>query len=74
MVNITKVGDHTNSASIREFIVDTVAEINKLPCIETRGTLDNETLNDCVAAGSSALVLENSSVWMLSPSDQWVNL
>ena len=73
MYSITKVGDRTNSGSIREFVADTLEDISKLPHLKTQGVQqgDNTVSNDCVMAGSSCFCIENSSVWMLGNDDEW---
>ena len=72
MFNITKVGNDINSRQVREFIADMVADIDKLPHINTRGTQTaNEHLNDMVQAGSTCFCIEDSSVWMLGNDDVW---
>ena len=73
MYSITKVGDRTNSGSIREFVADKLEDISKLPHLKTQGIQQgNDTVsNDCVMAGSSCFCIENSSVWMLGNDDEW---
>ena len=72
MFSITKVGDDINSRKIREFVADTISDVDKLPHIKTKGTQEGiESLNDLVEAGSSCFVIENSSVWMLGNDDIW---
>lgn len=58
MINITKQSGKS-TAYITEFIVDTIAEIANLP------------LYPNVSKGSSALILENSSVYILSGKNEW---
>ena len=76
MYSITKVGNRTNSGNIREFVADKLEDISKLPHLKTRGVQqgDDTTSNDCVMAGSSCFCIENSSVWMLSNADEWVEI
>jgi len=74
MFSITKVGNDINSRHIREFIADTVSGIDNLPHINARGTQNTTEISpvdDCVAAGSTCFVIENSSVWMLGNDDVW---
>lgn len=76
MFNITKIGDDINSRKIREFIADTVSDIDKLPHINSRGTqgTNNDPIDDCVAAGSTCLVIETSAVYMLNNADVWTEI
>lgn len=76
MYSITKVGDRTNSTGIREFVVDTLDGINELPHIGHEGVQQgmDTTSNDRVRAGSTCIVLEDSSVWMLGNDDIWHEL
>ena len=76
MYSITKVGNRTNSGSIREFVADKLEDISKLPHSKNRGVQqgDDTASNDCVMAGSSSFCIENSSVWMLSNADEWVEI
>ena len=76
MYSITKVGNRTNSGSIREFVADKLEDISKLPHLKTRGVQqgDDTASNDCVMAGSSCFCIVNSSVWMLSNADEWVEI
>lgn len=73
MYSITKVGDRTNSGSIREFVADKLEDISKLPHLTVRGEQQgSDTVsNDCVLAGSSCFCIENSSVYMLGNDDVW---
>lgn len=47
---------------LTSFILDSVSDVSSLP------------VQPEVAAGSTALVAENSAVFILTPSDQWVEL
>ena len=73
MYSITKVGDRTNSGSIREFVADKLEDISKLPHVKIQGVQqgDDTVSNDCVMAGSSCFCIENSSVYMLGNDDVW---
>jgi hypothetical protein len=72
MFSITKVGNNINSAQVREFVADTVDDINSLPHIKTRGKQStNVTSNDCVAAGSTCFCIDPPSVYMLGNDDEW---
>ncbi len=74
MFSVTKVGNEISSRYVREFIADTVADINKLPRIDIRGTqnlIEDDGIDDPVHAGSSCIVLEDSSVWMLGNDNIW---
>ena len=73
MYSITKVGDRTNSGSIREFVADKLEDIGKLPHLTVRGEQQgSDTVsNDCALAGSSCFCIENSSAYMLGNDDVW---
>lgn len=75
MFSIKKVGNNVNSMSICDFTADTVADIAKLPRRNARGTqTGNDLINDCVSAGSTCFVIENSSLYMLSNADVWTEI
>lgn len=73
MFDITRVGNNIDNKKIREFIADKVSDVDLLPCMSQRGkqTVNSDSLNDLVDAGSSCFVIENSSVWMLGNDDVW---
>ena len=56
--SITNQGDH-KTAYLKEFIVDTIADINSLPHFP-----------NC-AIGSNCLVIETSDVYMLGNDNEW---
>lgn len=60
MISVYKQNDNI-SARVTEFVCDTVTDIANLP-------------TDEVFPGSTALVTENSSVYMLSANREWVQL
>lgn len=73
---VTKVNDY-HTAVTKEFIVDSVADIENLPTSKQEGNLADEIANQPCAAGSVALVCGDdgvSSVYILNPSDKWVEL
>lgn len=59
MIQLIKEGNTTKSY-IKEYIIDTPAERNQLPTD--------------IPAGSSAFCAENSAVYMLNGSGQWVEI
>lgn len=58
MINIIKQSGR-DSAYVTEFIADKIEDVEKLP------------LSPNVSKGSSALVLEDSSVYILSGGNEW---
>lgn len=77
MFSITKVGNDVNSRQIREFVADSISDITKLPHIASRGMqglTEKDPIDDCVAPGSTCFVIENSSVYMLSNADVWIEI
>ena len=75
---IMTVGGKTNSALQKEYICDSIADIDKLPKDGIRGTFEdlaNPSINDPCEIGSTALVCEGSNglatVFILSPSNEW---
>ena len=79
---LTSINGKPTSFSVREYIVDTPNDIALLPRYGISGKMDigtSDTVsNDPCAIGSTALVCKNdkneSEVWMLSPSNEWVKL
>lgn len=61
MINIIKQSGK-ETAYVTEFVVDTVAEVVNLPVYPN------------VSKGSSAIVLEDSSVYILSGENDWKQL
>jgi hypothetical protein len=59
MYKIIKNGD-TTSSSVTELVADHVSDVDILPTN--------------VGAGSSCIVIENSSVWMLGNDGKWHQL
>lgn len=59
MYKITKNGDNTASATV-EIVADLLTDVDILP--------------KNVGAGSSCIVLENSSVWMMGNDGEWHQL
>lgn len=56
--------------------LDERSEISDLPTTSSEGTPQDgdSTLHLKVAKGSTALVIEDSSVWKLNSNDEWVEL
>lgn len=59
MYKITKQGD-TNQYNLVEYVCDLLTDVQDLPTT--------------VAPGSTAIIIENTSVWMLSPEKIWKEL
>lgn len=59
MYKVIKNGDNTSSA-VAELVADTTSDITDLPTD--------------LGAGSSCIVIENSSVWMLGNDKEWHQL
>lgn len=57
MFSIIKVFDNYNNSNYREYICDDISDISSLPV-------------DC-AVGSTAFVIDGSSVYMLGNDKQW---
>ena len=68
---ISKTVDGTQSSMpTSSFLCDTRDDINSLP---THTKITKE-FPDNVYAGSTALVVEDASVWILNNADEWVEL
>ncbi len=59
MYKVIKNGDNTNS-TVTELVADFISDIEDLPTD--------------LGSGSSCIVIENSSVWMLGNDKQWHQL
>lgn len=64
------------SRRVVEYIADTDADINDLPTSTTEGEPQegDSTLHRCVEKGSSCLVIDSSSLYMLNSEDEWVQM
>ena len=64
------------SRRVIDFIADTDSDIDDLPTSITEGKPqeNDTTLHKCVEKGSSCLVIESSSLYMLNSDDQWVQM
>ena len=73
MFSITKVKDHQNSTNYREFTCDLTSDIDKLPTNVARGTQEgsDDSNNDICSVGSTAFVIETTSVYMLGNDSIW---
>ena len=76
MFSITKVDDKNNSYKYKEFLLDTVDDVAKLPTSKKMGTQEvtkesDTIINDICGIGSQAFVIENSSVYILGNDDTW---
>lgn len=69
MISKTKNGD-LSSSPISNFLCDTRSDITFLPT-HKNGT---KKFPDKVYAGSTALVIEDASVWILNNEDVWIEL
>lgn len=67
-------GDKKNSAYYREFVCDTEMDIESLPT--NQSPTDNAKIDEkeYCAAGSCALVIETSDVYMLTTDGVWTKL
>lgn len=61
MINIIKQSGR-DSAYVTEFVIDKIEDVANLPIYPN------------ISKGSSALVLESSSVYILSGENQWVEI
>lgn len=61
MINITKQSGK-ETVYVTEFVVDTIAEVANLPVCPS------------ISKGSTAIVIENSSVYMLGGDNEWKQL
>ena len=76
MFSVTKVDDKNNSYKYKEFLLDAVDDVAKLPTSKKMGTQEvtkdsDAILNDYCGAGSTAFVIENSSAYILGNDDVW---
>lgn len=71
-IDITQVGNNVNSDKIRQFAVDTIDDILKLPTQTKRGESAEGYENDFVDTGSTAIV-STGEVFYLFPSG-WAEL
>lgn len=71
-VHMIRTGDLYADRHNREYLLDTIADVAKLPTSTKEGTLTNPLDNSPCAVGSTALVVEGMQVYILSPSDHWV--
>lgn len=73
---ITEVRGTPISTRLKQFVCDTVADVANLPTNTKKGTSSEgqKFEEETVDIGSTCLVLEDSSVWMLSPNGTWVEL
>lgn len=71
-IDIVKVGEQPNSPNIKEFAVDTAADILKLPTQTTEGTWDETLEIGKVDTGSTAMT-SDGRVFYLFPSG-WAEL
>ena len=74
---VEKVNDHPAKSNLKDYICQTSSDIAKLPRFGVLGTLENPEdprVNDPCAIGSTAFVIENSTVFMLDLNNTWVQL
>ena len=66
----------TSSRRVVSFCADQTSDLASLPTSTTEGIPQgtDSTLHNKVAKGSTCLVIEDSSVWMLNSSDEWCEL
>lgn len=72
MFSISKIFGKTNSPTQTEYICDFESDVEKLPTNKIVGTQDGNSIsNECCAVGSTAFVIETSSVYMLGNDSLW---
>lgn len=79
MINITACNGVPNSPDIKEYLLSSVDEIDKLPRDGVRGQQefgDETGINDPCAIGSTAMVATGSSteVYILSSENEWIKM
>lgn len=74
MFSLTKIGDK-NVNKVREFVLDTIDDLIKLPTQTKKGTQDGNSVdNECCATGSSAFIISTSQLYMLNSEGNWCEL
>ena len=68
---VLKVGDKINSQLYKEFICDTVSDIDNLPTNQYDKQTYKGNNKDICATGSIAFVIATSEVYMLDSSGTW---
>lgn len=71
---ITKVNSHPAYSNLKEFICQSEADISKLPTSTTYGTqadVGDESINDPCAIGSTAIIPNPLTMYVLSPDNTW---
>ena len=76
MYEISEIRGTPISTRLKHFICDTTADIANLPTNLAEGIPDDGQSyeKEKIDVGSTALVTEDSSVWILSPNGTWVEL
>lgn len=79
--NIMNINGHYNSSAYKEYLCDSIDDIQKLPKFGVYGSIDDSSdfsINEPCAIGSTALVCDNgsgaSAVYILNPSNKWTIL
>lgn len=75
---LTSINGKPTVSEYREYLCDTNDDIALLPKYGVKGNLTVDTSdimsNDPCAIGSKALVCATGEIWILSPSNEWVNM
>ena len=75
MFSIHKLHKDINHLNYTEYICDLVSDIAELPTNESKGTQNDVSIvNSECAVGSTAFVIEDSSVYMLGNDSKWHKL
>lgn len=76
--NLISINGKPNSLNQKEFVVDTEDDILLLPRYEVKGKIAIDsgdiTTNDPCAIGSTAIVCQTSSVYILAPNNEWTKI
>lgn len=76
MYEISEVKGSPISTKMKQFVCDSLSDIANLPTNKKMGvSVEGQAFEtEMIDVGSTAIVLEDSSVWMLSPSGEWKEL
>lgn len=71
---VTKVNSYPVHSNLKEFICQSEADISTLPTSTTYGTqadVGDESINDPCAIGSTAIIPNPLTMYVLSPDNTW---
>lgn len=79
MIKITHVNGQPNQYALKEFILSDLDDVDKLPKVGIRGTMNDEndsTVDECCAYGSTAIYADGTTVevFILTPNNEWVKM